>query len=45
MVGKHVLLIVLSLGLEIVPDSQLQEFADLVILQYIASRFTNVHVL
>ena len=30
MTGKHALLIVLSLGLEIVPGSQLQEFTDLV---------------
>ena len=31
MAGKYALLIALSLGLEIVPGSQLQEFTDLVI--------------
>ena len=31
MAGKHVLLLVLSSGLEIVPGSQLREVTDLVI--------------
>ena len=31
MVGKHVLLIVLSSGIEIVPGSQLREFTNLVV--------------
>ena len=42
MKGKHVLLIVLSSGLEILPGSQQREFTNLVIVQYTASRFTNI---
>ena len=43
--GKHVLLIVMSSGLGIVRGNQQREFTDLVIVQYIAGRLTNVKVL